>query len=94
MLGRYDDKDPNATLIDVSPLFPRDSAPVSRRQAIFREQGGRWSIRKHPRAKASMYVNERLVNEGQEEFLNDGDTLSIGNTLASPALQFIIRVQN
>jgi|GEM_PF-5509700 len=93
-LGRYDENNQTPLAVDVTRLLPANDARVSRRQAIFREQGGSWYIKKHPRGRISMYVNERLVNEGQEERLLDGDTLSIGNSLSSPALQFILRIQN
>jgi len=93
-LGRYDEANRDPLAVDVTSLLPVNDARVSRRQAIFREQGGNWYVRKHPRARISMYVNERLVNEGQAERVLDGDTLSIGNSLSSPALQFILRIQN
>ena len=84
--GMTPDEIENTDLDGIYPdidLTPHDPAVgVSRRHAIFHEQGGQWFLKDNQSTNYTV-VNRQRLNPDQDYLLDDGDEIRFGRVVAS-----------
>ena len=80
LVGRVDPLDGIYPDIDLTPHDP--AVGVSRRHAIFHEQGGQWFLKDNQSTNYTV-VNRQRLNPDQDYLLDDGDEIRFGRVVAS-----------
>jgi len=93
MIGRRDDSKGIVPDVDLSPYLGENVNKVSRQLLIFREVNEKWRVKLHPEARSSVFIDKiRLRHD--EEGMEIGDTINIGNFADDPFVRIVTKIVN